>query len=213
MDAASLTPDMPLPDDVPTLQALLRQVLAELARLRAENAELRGKLDAALKHRFGRRSERQPRLKCRDDQPPRRRHKHGRATLPEHLERRMVVYDLTEAEKFCPCCGQRRVCIGEQTAEQLDLEPARFFVRRTIKKSYACQHCDPSVVPPEQRLPTAGPAQVGPIAKGLCGPGLLAHVITAKFADHTPLHQLAGQLARSGVHVARATLGDWLVGI
>src|SRR5262249_58187434 len=57
---------------------------------------------------------------------------------------------------------------------------------------------------------TGGPAQVGPILKGLCGPGLLAHVITAKFADHTPLHRLAGQLARSGVSVARATLGDWL---
>ena len=210
MDASSLTPDGPLPDDVPTLHALLRQVLAELARLRAENVALRSKLDAALKHRFGRRSERQPRLKARDDKPPRRRHLHGRAALPEHLERREVVHDLTEAEQRCPCCGQPRVCIGEQTAEQLDVEPARFFVRRTIKKSYACQHCDPAVVPPEQRLQTAGPAQVGPIAKGLCGPGLLAHVITAKFADHTPLHRLAGQLARSGVTIARATLGDWL---
>ncbi len=210
MDASAFTPDMPLPDDVPTLQALVRQLLAELARLRAENAELRGSLDAALKHRFGRRSERQLRLKSRDDQPPRQRHQHGRAVLPEHLERRDIVYDLTEAERLCPCCGQPRACIGEQTAEQLDLEPARFFVLRTIKKSYACQHCDPTVVPAEQRLQTAGPAQVGPIAKGLCGPGLLAHVITAKFADHTPLHRLAGQLARSGVTIARATLGDWL---
>ena len=130
--------------------------------------------------------------------------------MPEHLERREVVHDLTEAEKLCPCCGQPRVCIGEQTAEQLDLEPARFFVLRTVKKSYACQHCDPTAVPAEQRLQTAGPAQVGPIAKGLCGPGLLAHVITAKFADHTPLHRLAGQLARSGVTIAASTLGDWL---
>jgi transposase len=102
------------------------------------------------------------------------------------------------------------VCIGTQTAEQLDLEPARFFVRRTLKKSYACRHCDPASVPTEQRLTTAGPPEVGPIAKGLCGPGLLAHVITAKFADHVPLHRLAGQLARCGVAVACSTLGDWL---
>ncbi len=209
MDASSLSPDGPLPDDVPTLHALLRQVLAELARLRAENAELRGKLDAALKHRFGRRSERQPRARSDEDKPP-RRDEHGRAALPEHLERRHVVHDLTEAEKLCPCCGQPRVCIGEQATEQLDLEPARFFVLRTVKKSYACRRCDPTTVPAEQRLQTAGSAQVGPIAKGLCGPGLLAHVITAKFADHTPLHRLAGQLARSAVRIARATLGDWL---
>jgi transposase len=68
------------------------------------------------------------------------------------------------------------------------------------------------VVPPEQRIQTAAPTQVGPIPKGLCGPGLLAHAVTAKFADHVPLHRLAGQLARSGVKVARSTLGDWLAG-
>src|SRR5947209_6105741 len=210
MDAELPAPDAPLPDDVPSLQALVRLLLAECARLRAENAELRGKLDAALKHRFGRRSERQPGPRRPDDKPPPRRDEHGRAALPEHLERREVVHDLTETERLCPCCGRLRACIGEQTAEQLDLEPARFFVLRTVKKSYACRHCDPARVPAEQRLRAAGPAQVGPIAKGLCGPGLLAHVITAKFADHTPLHRLAGQLARSGVAVARATLGDWL---
>jgi transposase len=132
--------------------------------------------------------------------------------LPEHLERREVVHDLTEAEKLCPGCGRPRVCIGVQTAEQLDLEPVHFYVRRTVRKSYACRHCDPAAVPVEQRLRTAGPAQVGPLAKGLCGPGLLAHVITAKFADHTPLHRLAGQLGRSGVTLARSTLGDWLAG-
>jgi transposase len=212
MDADLPSPDAPLPDDVPTLQALVRQLLAECARLRAENAELRGKLDAALKHRFGRRSERRPRRRepKDDDEPGKRRDDHGRSPLPEHLPRREVVHDLSEAEKPCGCCGQMRVCIGAQTAEQLDLEPARFFVLRTIRKSYACPRCDPVSVPAEQRLRTAGPTQVGPISKGLCGPGLLAHVITAKFADHVPLHRLAGQLGRSGVTVARSTLGGWL---
>jgi hypothetical protein len=60
MDASSLDPAMPLPDDVPTLQTLLRAALVELARMRAENTELREKVEAALKHRFGRRSERRP---------------------------------------------------------------------------------------------------------------------------------------------------------
>jgi transposase len=202
MDATTLSPDSPLPDDVPTLQALVRQLLAEVALLRE-------KLDAALKHRFGRRSERgKPQTPKKTE--PAKATPHGRTALPEHLERRDVICDLNEEQKRCPCCGEVRVCIGEQTAEQLDIEPVHFFVRRTIRKSYACQRCDPDVVPAEQRIQTAGPAVVGPIAKGLCGPGLLAHVITAKYADHTPLHRLAGQLARSGVEVARSTLGDWV---
>jgi transposase len=205
MDATTLAPDAPLPDDVPTLQGMVRQLLAEVARLR-------GQLDAALKQRFGRRSERQPRRGTDAKRPPRPHDPHGRAALSEHLERREVIHDLTETERLCPCCGQVRACIGEQATEQLEMEPARFFVLRTIKKSYACRHCDPAAVPAEQRLQTAGPAQVGPIAKGLCGPGLLAHVVTAKFADHTPVHRLAGQLGRSGVEIARSTLGDWLAG-
>jgi transposase len=210
MDASSLTADGPLPADVPTLQTLLRQVLGELAHVRAENAELRGKLDAALKHRFGQRSERRPPPVEPKPNKPGRAKPHGRTALPAHLERREVVRDLTEAEKLCPCCGRLRAWIGDQTAEQLDLEPARFFVLRTVKKSYACQHCDPDLVPAEQRLQTAGPAEVGPIARGLCGPGLLAHCITAKYADHIPLYRLAGQLGRSGMRIACSTLGDWM---
>jgi transposase len=218
MDGPLTDPAAPLPADVATLQALVRELIAEcvslradVTRLRAENAELKSKLDAALKHRFGRRSERRkPLVVPPTDTTPPRRDPHGRAALPEHLERREVIHDLTDAEKLCSGCGRPRQCIGEQSAEQLDLEPARFFVLRTIKKSYACRHCDPATVPVEQRLQTAGPEQVGPIAKGLCGPGLLAHVVIAKFADHIPVHRLVGQLARSGVTIPRSTLGDWL---
>jgi transposase len=211
MDTTTLAPDAPLPTDVASLQAMVRELLAEVAQLRAENAELKAKLDAATRHRFGRRSERKkPAPVPGDPKPARRRDEHGRSVLPEHLERRDVIHDLSEEQKLCPACGRVREFIGEQSTEQLDLDPAKFFVRRTVKKSYTCRHCDPTRVPAEQRLVTAGPAQVGPIAKGLCGPGLLAHVVTAKFADHVPVHRLAGQLSRSGVAVARSTLGDWL---
>jgi transposase len=211
MDAPAPPTDAPLPTDVATLQAMVRELLARVQQLEAQSAALQAKLDAALKHRFGRRSERRPVPPgSTAEKPPPRRDPHGRAPLPEHLERREVVHDLTEAQKLCPCCGRSRAYIGDQTAEQLDLHPATFFVLRTVKKSYACRHCDPVAVPAEQRVQTAGPAQVGPIPKGLCGPGLLAHVVTAKFADHVPAHRLAGQLARSGVTVASSTLGDWL---
>src|SRR5262249_40443783 len=106
--------------------------------------------------------------------------------------------------------GTPRACIGEQTAEQLDCDPIPFFVRRTVRKTYACRRCDPAVVPAGDRIRTAGPESVGPIAKGLCGPGLLAHVLTAKFAAHIPLQRLVGAIARGGVTVAESTLGDWV---
>src|SRR5262249_46907612 len=150
--------------DVPTLQAMVRQLLAEVARLR-------GQLDAALKHRFGRRSERRTAQPDQKKGKPKKAAPHGRSALPEHLERREFIFDLSEGQNLCPCCGRMRVCMGEQTAEQLEVQPAVFYVRRTVRKTYACQRCDPQQVPAERRITTAGPEQVGPIAKGLCGPG------------------------------------------
>src|SRR5262249_17794911 len=123
---------------------------------------------------------------------------------------RTVEHDLSAAERACPCCGHDRVCIGTQSAEQLDYDPATYFVLRTLKKVYACRRCDPAAVPPEQRITTARPPQVGPVPKRLCGPGLLALVVTAKFADHLPLHRLSGMVGRSGVAAPPSTLGDWV---
>jgi len=201
--------DGPLPEDVARLQALVRELLGEVQRLRQENEELRQRLDQALRHQFGPRSERtRPRrLPPEETAATAAPEGHGRHALPAHLPRERVVYDLTEAEKHCPGCGQPRVCIGEQVSEQLDYRPASYFVVQHVKKTYACRHCDG---PAEQRFTTAGPATVGPIAKGLAGPGLLAHLITCKYADHLPLHRLEGIVARSGVTLARSTLCDWM---
>src|SRR4051794_13401649 len=110
MDATIISPDAPLPTDVAALQALVQKLLADNARLRAENAELRaelarlrtandelqGKLDAALRQRFGRRSERRQKPAKEPGGPTKRRDEHGRAALPEHLERRERLLDLSE---------------------------------------------------------------------------------------------------------------------
>lgn len=212
-----------LPDDVPTLQKMVRQLYAEnaelraqLAELRAELAELRSRHDSLARRAYGRRSERSRKATARrdkkgeSDKPPPERHRHGRAPLPESLPRREVIHDLCDAEKACPDCGHQRRQIGRQVSEQLDYQPPRYSVLRTVRLSYACRRCQPAEAPTPRRVSTAGPATVGPIPKGLCGPGLLAYVLTSKFADHLPLHRLAGIIARSGVKIARSTLGGWV---
>jgi hypothetical protein len=49
-----------------------------------------------------------------------------------------------------------------------------------------------------------------PIAKGLPGPGLLAHLIVSKYTDHMPLHRLQRVYQRQGYFLHRSTLCDWL---
>jgi transposase len=213
VEALLTNPDLPLPDDVPALQHLVRELLAEVRRLRQENERLRHRLDQALRLHFGRRSERS-RLRrarvprdCEESGEATSRPGHGRQPLPAHLPRERVEYDLAEADRPCPCCGGPRVCIGEQVSEQLDYRPASYFVVQHARKTYACRSCDG---PSERRFATAGPAVVGPIPKGLAGPGLLAHLVTCKYADHLPLHRLEGIVARSGVTLSRSTLCDWM---
>src|SRR5215469_11026977 len=213
VEALLTNPDLPLPDDVPALQQLVRELLAEVRRLRQENEQLRHRLDQALRLHFGQRSERSRPRRARvpRDQAERGgaapRPGHGRQSLPEHLPRERVVYDLAEADKLCPCCGKPRVCIGEQVSEQLDYRPASYFVVQHARKTYVCRSCGG---PSERRFTTAGPAVVGPIPKGLPGPGLLAHLLTCKYADHLPLNRQVGIVARSGVRLSRSTLCDWM---
>ena len=49
-------------------------------------------------------------------------------------------------------------------------------------------------------------------AGGVAGPGLLAHVLVAKYADHSPLYRQSEIYARQDVALERSTLADWVGG-
>jgi len=135
------------------------------------------------------------------------RHKHGRGPLPEHLERIEIEHDLSEAEKACPACGNSRRRIGAEVSEQLEYFPASFKVLKHVRHKYGCACCDHDGYNPHIAT-AAKPPQ--PIAKGLPGPSLLAHVITSKLGDHLPLYRLEKIFARHNVEVARSTMCAWM---
>ncbi len=56
----------------------------------------------------------------------------------------------------------------------------------------------------------AGTGAKRPIARGIAGPGLLAHILVAKFADHLPLYRQSVIYAREGVELERALLANWV---
>lgn len=65
-----------------------------------------------------------------------------------------------------------------------------------------------SLPPPVAVVAAAKPPM--PIAKGLPGPGLLAHLIVSKYVDHLPLYRLERVYERQGLWLPRSTLSDWL---
>jgi transposase len=130
---------------------------------------------------------------------PKKRERAGRQPLPEHLPR---IEHRHEPES-CTCgqCGLALVKIGEDISEQLDVEPARFFVHRHIRPQYACRACE---------TVSAAPIPPAVIDGGMAAPGLLTWVMVSKFMDHLPLYRLEQIAARSEVPLARSTLADWV---
>jgi transposase len=270
-----------LPKDLAVCQSMILELLATLRQRDQDLAEARQRLDQLLRRLFGPKSERyhadqlllfaQPGVDPgqADADPPsappepgqtepapnqrRRCRPHGRRPLPVDLPRRPVHHELTQAERLC-VCGQRRIDIGTEVSEQLDWQPACYFVWQHWIHKYLCPSCtrrpaadrvseplpaEPTMsaeaslsAGPDQPAPAAatplssvtpaaavavsGPTIISaakpamPIAKGLPGPGLLAHIIVSKYFDHLPLYRQEKIFERQGVVLARSTTCAWM---
>jgi len=128
--------------------------------------------------------------------------KPARRPLPAELPRE--VETIAPKREACPDCGGMLRLLGEDVAETLEYVPARFKVIRTIRPKLSCSCCSRIV---------QEPAPSRPIDRGLAGPGLLAHVLVSKFADHLPLYRQSEIYARAGVDLDRSTLADWVGGV
>lgn len=215
-----------IPDDLAACRALIETQQATIDEQHQQIDKLRHELELFKRYLFGQRRERfveDPRQEklfamgdagAIDQSPaaevaespaaPGRRRGHGRRRLPDSLPRRRIIHELGEAERGCPCCGKLRVKVSEEISEQLEFQPAAFYVNEHVRYIYACQDedCTASVV--------TAPKPPQPIDKGLAGPGMLAFVATSKLAEHLPLNRLEDVTCRYGIHIARSTQCDWM---
>src|SRR5215207_9316665 len=225
-----MSADDSLPDDVITLKAMLRAERA--ARLAAEaEAQARTltieKLKLTIKklrhEQFGQSSERgalldQLELQLADLEenaaqadtaaqlaaekiavPSFQRRKPARRPLPEHLPRERIVYPVPAT---CPCCGDNRLRkLGEDVTETLELIPRQWKVIQHVREKHSCRSCEKITQPP---------APSHPIARGRAGPGLLAHVLFAKYGLHLPLNRQSEVYQREGIDLDVSTLADWV---
>ena len=171
-----------LPDDPQTLRHMVIELLTSLRRERLDKDELQHRVDMLLRRIYGPRTERfdPDQLLLFDDSPEgqdqqaptdpatpssteslsgsRRKAKpHGRRPLPKDLPRRPKHHTLTDAERRCSC-GHTRIEIGVDMSEQLDWQPASYFVWQHWIHKYLCPHCAASkttvVDTPESSAPT-----------------------------------------------------------
>jgi transposase len=122
-----------------------------------------------------------------------------RKPLPAHLPRERVDH---ESSCACPACGGTVLSvIGSDEREVLEYVPSHFKVIVHVRPKLSCRACETITQPPMPGLP---------IERGLPGPGLLAHVLVAKYCDHLPLYRQSAIYARDGIEIDRSTMADWV---
>ncbi|BBA33847.1 uncharacterized protein sS8_1893 [Methylocaldum marinum] len=126
-----------------------------------------------------------------------------RTALPAHLPREIVVLPLSAQDRQCPACGEERPVIGYESSERLDYVPAQLKVVETRREKCACAKCQGQL--------TTVPAPPQIIEQGIPLPGLLAHLLMAKYGYHLPLYRIEQIFAHQGVPIARTTLCDWVI--
>jgi transposase len=165
---------------------------SEKMHSQVEQLELRlEELEAAKAERT---AKREAPLTAVDEQPAL-----ARRALPEHLPREIEMH--MPAHESCPECGGHLRRLGEDVSEMLEKIPASYKVIRHVRPKFSCSKC--------HRIVQA-PAASRPIERSIAGPGLLASVLTSKFADHLPLYRQAEIAARQGVELERSTLAEWV---
>jgi transposase len=206
-----------LPSDPPALQELVRLLVNDVKAKSLRIAQLEARIARLKRLQFGRSSEKLSReieqLELALDELHEDDGAHAaerpaivqavigkpvRRPLPSHLPREETVH---EAPGACPSCGGEMRRLGEDVTEVLEYVPASFRVLRHVRPKVSCRHCETIEQAPVPSLP---------IERGRPGPGLLAHVLVAKYADHLPLYRQSGIYAREGVEIERSTLADWV---
>jgi transposase len=132
----------------------------------------------------------------------------GRRNLAnfENLPVTTQVHELSAEERACPRCGVERKEIGADESWQVEYLPGHFERIHHVRRKYACPGCESSGYNP--RMETAAKPEMA-IDKGMAGPGLLAYIVTSKFADYLPLYRLEDIFQRQGFEISRATQSVW----
>ena len=213
-------------EEARSLRSLVEELRAEVAELREENAKL-GEENAALREEnaelkakvaglerqneqllrkvLGPTSEKMPPME-RELRRKRGKKKSGKnrrkenAAARKKLETEEVEHPVSDDRRHCPNCpdGVLRPMPPERSVEY-EYIPAKVIRRVHLREKLSCRVCGAIVT-------AASPPKA--YDKARYGPGLIAHIVTAKCADVLPLYRQAKQLARLGIPIQRSTLTD-----
>ena len=212
-----------LTTDTKILHQIVTDLVNEMIFLRDKNISLEEQLTMLRAKRFGKSSEKldtqiaeleskieegellealsDTKLKEEDDDLPKEgktKNSPKRGKLPENLER---IDEVLNPDPKCPECGKEEFRkIADDISETLEYIPSSFKVIRHIRPRCVCINCEKVV----QAYPASKP-----IAKGMAGSGLLAHILVQKYCNHLPFYRQSEIYAREEIDLSRSTMANW----
>ena len=108
---------------------------------------------------------------------PERRPHPNRQELPAHLPRVERIVSCAPEQCVCKQCGGPTEVIGYDTSEQLDVEPAKYYVLVTRREKRACGKCQAGGV-------ATAPVAARIIDKSLASDRAILDTVVAKYSDY-----------------------------
>jgi transposase len=232
--SAELHPYSSLPTTLAEAQALIAQLQQKLQWSELQRSALEEQLRLKRIEKYGAGSEKlsnlqlelleeepsvsQAEVEAESERPPlngetievgihrrRKAKKHpGRQTLPPHLPRVEQVIVCPTEQCTCSVCGQEKAIIGYEESEQLEVEPAKYFVQVTKREKRACPCGRGGVV--------TAPVAKRIIEKGLVSDRVVIQTLVNKYGSHLPLYRQSKTLEQeTGLELSRATMDGWVM--
>lgn len=223
-----------LPSTVPECHALIRQLEVEMNQLRRDVALLKRELFGCRRERFVQPTS-EPETRDPQEKPEQ---KTIVPAPPEDVSQRTSPADARGAKRRGRSPGRQPRVLSEKLerkrvdhrlddqaipAELRDHPRARRFFRFVreeleVVEPRVCviEHYEEVIVLDDETGETRMLAASAPdplLNRCYAGPGLLAHLTAARFADHLPYYRLEDILARSSVSIHRATQWRWMRGV
>ena len=142
----------------------------------------------------------------RDEPASPKRKKPTRSKLPMDTLRETIIYDISDDEKQCDCCGHELHKMGEDKSEKLEFVPAQIKVVEHVRPKYSCRNCEKTstkVVIKQAPLPPSI------IPKSFATPSLLSQIITSKYQYALPLYRQESMFKQYGIALSRQTMSSW----
>jgi transposase len=138
----------------------------------------------------------------------RRKCKGQREMVLANLEEEEILYTLPADALVCPACTGPLHEMGTEVRREISIIPAQVKLTLHTRMKYTCRHCQSDEIKTPFRIaPMPEPA----FPKSLASASTVAHIMTQKFVEGSPLYRQEQALQREGIQISRQTMANWML--